>query len=274
MARYVRISEEVFLRRKEINRETLFLYILIVFHTWGKSTCEKTLSEICDLYQLEPHNSHRRAKILRQKGWVEKVGKYYRPLVIFKNDGLKGVNSTPEANEKSVNSTPNISSKSVKTTLSECNNYTKNDEKSVVFTPAYNDLNTFLNTNELPTTTTSETSSHKSQFPIEEIMRYLDVRAQRGERIETPHKLARWMHQTGEFDVFINATLYPDPVETQTIDYDDGEAPDGDPQPLDEYDRFLAEDALKSAAENGENLDEYRQFYTLEDWQWLMQRLG
>lgn len=285
MARYVILTEEVFLRHKELvndegkrsAKEMLYLYMLILFYCWGTPVCKKTIREICDIHGLEYHNSTRRAKILRAKGWIEADGKYYRPLLVYSPNSKKSVKITPKIDENSVNFTPENTGKSVKITLAECKDYTETDENSVNFTPAYKEGISFLNTNDLNPTTAAEknaaaaaeSNGHKSKYSLEDCLRYAEICIERGEPIKNPHGLATKAYQSGELDLFIHATLYPEPIE-QTIEYDDGEAPNGEPQPLDEYELLDARDLLKSALENNQDLSEFKSFYTPEDWQWLM----
>jgi hypothetical protein len=239
---------------------------------------------------LDYNNSTRRAKILCKKGWIRKAGKRYIPLIVW-----PPLKPEPKTDENTVNFTVPNDSKTVKFTVDEtektvnitdfdCNIYSKQDENAVnftVFDETYKECINSLNTENFETTTTtttSETNGHKSQFPIEEIIRYIDIRIANGERIETPHKLARWMHQTGEFDVFIQATLYPEPIEQQTIEYDDGEAPTGEaiftePQPLDFYGRIDAVEFLRERARLGENLGDYQKLFVAEDWTLVMEEL-
>ncbi len=153
MSRFARISEDVLLRHRELvgengkpAKETLFLYLLIILNTWSSGICEKTISEICEIYDLEYHNSTRRLKFLRDAGWVENTKKHIRPLIIHQpkdktvkstvpENDEKSVNFTVKEADKSVNFTPKNDEKSVNFTPEKCKIYTKNDEKSVNFTP-------------------------------------------------------------------------------------------------------------------------------------------
>jgi len=290
MSRYVIIIEEVFLKHKELvnnegkraAKEMLYLYMLILFYCWGTPVCKKTIREICDIHDLEYHNSTRRAKILRTKGWIEPEGKYYRPLLIYSPKSKKSVKTTPI--ENSVKFTLVTNEKSVNFTPAECSDYTENDEKSVNFTPAYKEGISYLNTEDsekksetkivsATTTAADETNGHKSQFSIEDCLRYIEIRIERGERIETPHKLARWCWQTGEYDLFIAAVLYPEPVETQTIEYDDEFASEAAPPALDESEFDEARQFLKGMVNIGKNLSEFESFYEPSDWRKLVEEI-
>lgn len=281
MSKFAKIGEEAVRRNAELVGEELRLYVLIVFHTWSDSgVCKKTLRELSDIYGLDYDNTTRRYKSLRTKQWCENTKLGIRPLV-----GLKTVKFTVNGKEQTVNFTVENDTEAVNSTALDCQNYSKTDDKTVNSTVTFKGSTEPLKNPDFSsepsetkivsdTTTAHEKNGHKSQFSKEDIIRYLDIRIRNGEQIETPHKLAQWMYQTGDYDAFINATLYPESVE-QTIEYDDGETPNGSvPQPLDEYELLDARDLLKSMAEHGVNLSELKNKYTAEDWQWLMAQVN
>lgn len=239
--RFARVTEEVYQRRHELidkdrkqgYKETLLLYQMILLHSWGTGKCEKTLPELCDIYNLEYHNSTRRLKILREKKWVEDTDKYIRPLLVHRPEKKKDVKNTPtDSPYIGVNSTSDSSVKitplSVKITPNECKNYTKNGENSVNFTPQNaetpysqkdsGDANTFFKSKtfleapaatEPPSAAAAETNN-KSQFSLEECLRWAKFCVERGDNIRNPEGLARRAHQTGDEDAFIYAALYPE----------------------------------------------------------------
>lgn len=310
MSRFARTPEEAFLRHKELAEkidekgkpkvdkdgkplpakgalQTLYLYQLILMHSWGNGFLDKKFSDLCELYGLEYHNSTRRLKTLRNKGWIEQTAKGIRPLLIHREKNSKGVKITPEP-DQSVNSTPETSVKitppSVKITPEKCKNYTENGEKSVKITPENpatpneisdsGDAKTLLNLkSDLETTTTTNNSSKKelSRFEIEDCIRWIQKRIENGEKIETPHKLARWAHQSGEMDAFIQATLYPEVSEIPELTYSHLEI-DGDGFSEAQMKEHLV--VLRDIIEIGDDVRELKHFYTPDDWARLMKELA
>lgn len=258
--RFAKLGEEVYSRQSELAGEELRLYIIIFFHTWQDSRkCNKTLSELCAIYNLDYDNSSRRLKILRQKKWLENTKKYIRPLV-----GFKTVNSTVEPNE-TVNSTAKETDETVEFTVLNCKNYSETDVETVEFTvSSIPYIEPFKDENFLEPTTSS-TEKNLSKFSIEECLRYVNIRIERGEKIDTPHRFARWLHQTGNDDVFISAVLYPEPVEQITTDANQSET-----------EKFFndALAILRDVQELGDDVDDLKHYYAPEIWARLMEELS
>lgn len=302
MSRFPRTPQEAFLRRKELKdddgkqgyQETFLLYQIILMHSWETGTCNKTIGKLCKIYDLDYHNTYRRAKILREKGWVEIEDGYIRPLFIYLKSDETGVKTTPENGVKitpgSVKITPNDG---VKITTERCKIYTNSGENGVNFTPqnqttgassivsSDSRFNLELN-QDLNTTSSSNSNGHLSKFSIEDCLRYVEIRIAKGERIETPHKFAKWLFQSGSDDVFIRATLYPEkpemvspamPSEPQTSEETDF---DFQPEPLNDQTRETVLASFRFMAEKAggaEGLQCFADGYLPEDWTWLMGEL-
>lgn len=58
--------------------------------------------------------------------------------------------------------------------------------------------------------TKSEIRNHKSQFTLEECLKYVEICQGKGDAIQNPKGLANHLHKTGEADSFILATLFPE----------------------------------------------------------------
>lgn len=61
----------------------------------------------------------------------------------------------------------------------------------------------------VPPLGTSNEKSKRSQFTIEECLKYVEACQAKGEQVQSPKALASKLHKTGEADSFILATLYP-----------------------------------------------------------------
>lgn len=178
--RFAIITQEVILRRGELAAknektgkigknalEVLFLYTVILLHSWRNGICDRTIPELCNIYGLDKQNSYRRLKILRNKGWIEDTKKYIKPILIYrakdKNElsttssesviiTHKTVDISSETDEiifdyeeiyanseenlsETVEITPFENDKDVIITPPKCNYYTLNAEKSVIITP-------------------------------------------------------------------------------------------------------------------------------------------
>ncbi len=64
--------------------------------------------------------------------------------------------------------------------------------------------------NEEKTADKIEPLPRSSQFPLEDVLRYVMKEVADGKRIENPNALASQLHKTGQADAFIKASLYPD----------------------------------------------------------------
>lgn len=245
--RFARIGEEVFLRFSEISCEEFRLYAIIVFHTFTDTQlCRMTLRELADLYNLDYDNLTRRFKTLRMKSWVEKTRKGIRPLV-----GMKTVKITVSDDEKTVNST-----------VQNCKNYSSQDEKTVNSTVSLIPFKEPLKQEPLNTHTEDGVrenfqNGHRSVFSLEECIRYAEICKSNGDDIISPKALGKSIYKSGEFDVFIRATLYP---ENQQTAGDDNRLADG------------LKILLEMDAE-GFDLDEWKKWYSEEEWEWLMKEM-
>ena len=281
MSRFARIEQEVFLRRTELIDEirkqgyhqTLLLYQLILLHSWGTGKCEKTLPQLCETYSLDYDNSTRRLKILREKRWVEDTDKHIRPLVAQRKGAVE---ITADDCKNYSKPTVEITVPTVEITADDCKNYSKTDENTVEitvnnqitgeFSDTYGDSNPSLKFKpHISTTTTGEKNGHLSKFSREEILRYLEIRIKSGEDIPTPHKLANWMYQTGEYDVFIRATLYPEKPEPAAVSVPAESSLSGE--------ILEALEILTDMLDGGEDISDMRQWYRAELWDDLMKEL-
>lgn len=283
MSRFARTPEEAFQRRRELidkkrkqgYAETFFLYQIILMHSWARGVSEKTLNELCEIYNLEYHNSIRRLRILRDKSWVEDTDKYIRPLLIHR--AKSSVVSTPDS---SVRITP----PSVKITPVECKNYTENGKIGVIFTPenpatgdsqtVYGDAKTSFKfkpdlegtaaarqTDDSDAAVAAETDGHKSNFSFPECLRYAEICQERGEPIKSAHALAKSIYKTGEQDASVAAALFPE----QTI-----------VAPVAAADAHLADalEILTDVQASGENVADFEKYYTPADWTYLIGELN
>lgn len=287
MSRFARVTEEVILRRKElavahhktgkIGRsalETLFLYIVILLHSWETGALEKKkFPKLCEIYELDVDNSYRRLKTMRDRGWIEVTKEYIRPLLIHRS---KAVTVTDDSAKKAVTVTDDSDEKTVTVTDNYCNSYSNSDEKTVTVTVEnsetsipvvdYDDSKILLNLNKADSTT-STGSKNLSQFQIEECLRWMEWRVENGEKFDLPdrHRIAKWAHRTGEADAFIYAGLYP-----EGLDKDGRVVP-----------KRLSEEKLDYYVKNlrtmsGAEFDpeEWRKDFLPEDWARLMERLN
>jgi hypothetical protein len=123
----------------------------------------------------------------------------------------------------------------------------------------------------------ANSNGHKSIFSEKECFRYAEICKERGEEVKTVVGLADWLYKTGEKDFLIQTTLYPEqqaeikPHDTIVWKYDCEGNMIPQPMPLP-----LLEDALAGLVEtraDGLDIDDFKKFYTSEDWQWLMRQL-
>lgn len=56
----------------------------------------------------------------------------------------------------------------------------------------------------------AKTNGHKSQFSLDECLKYVQICETKGEPIKNPKGLANHLYKTGDSDAFILATLYPE----------------------------------------------------------------
>ena len=282
--RFAKLGEEVYARQSELAGEELRLYIIIFFHTWVDSRkCNKTLSELCEIYKLDYDNSSRRLKILRQKKWLENTKKHIRPLI-----GFKTVNSTVEP-DKTVNLTVNETDETVNSTVSNCKNYSEIDVETVNSTvSSIPYIEPFKDENSLQTTTTEPEvvdvvgkSNILSKFSFEEIRRYVELCTADGQTVKNPYGLAVTLHKTGEADALISAALYPEqiefaPQETEHTQYTDEEFYETPaPEPMGETERENMLVIMRGMMRNStiEGLQSLAWLHTPEDWAWLMEEL-
>lgn len=59
----------------------------------------------------------------------------------------------------------------------------------------------------------SKTNGHRSQFSLEECLKYVQICETKGEKIISPKGLANHLYKTGDADAFILAALYPKKLE-------------------------------------------------------------
>jgi hypothetical protein len=112
--------------------------------------------------------------------------------------------------------------------------------------------------NSLGESESKNSNGHKSIFSREECLQYVLKLKEEGAAINNPNAYAMTLYKSGESDAFIRAKLYPEtPAET----------PDGDA-------RADALVLLTDVYRSGEDVNEYKHWYTEEDWQWLMRELA
>lgn len=305
--RFARVTEEVILRRKELAvehhktgklgrsaLETLFLYIVILLHSWETGVLDKKkFPKLCEIYELNLKNSYRRLKIMRGKGWIEDTNEYIRPLLTHRS---KGVTITPISTAKSVTVTPNFKANGVTVTPEKCNSYTEFGEIGVIVTPENGetsipisdsgDAKTFLNLKsnlddnnnreKTDVVVVEKNKFYKSDFSFDECLRYVELCIAKGQTVKNAYGLAVTLHQSGDADAFIQATLYPEPIKAeQTIEYADDEYEMPAPEPMSETARESMLVMLRGMLREAtiENLQSLAPMHTPEDWNYLMEEL-
>lgn len=287
MSRFARIGEEAILRQTELTAEEFRLYINIVFHTFvDTGVCRKNLRQLSALYNLSYTHTTERYKILImdfenlsaiekakylekiKSPWCEPTKKGIRPLVGL-NVPKTGTSENGMFRKPEHDSSENRNINVPKTGTFEDEMFRKPEHLFKGIIEPFKDQN-FLQTTTAKIAVTSSTTSngHLSKFSQAECLRYLEIRIERGEKIDTPHRMAKWLYQTGEDDVFIGATLYPEkPAE---IIESAPEITGGDEMT---EKRREGLEILTEMKIIGEDLSEFERHYTPEDWRWLMERL-
>ena len=268
MSRFARIGEEAISRQTELTGEEFRLYVLIVFHTFMDSEiCNKSLHELSGLYGLIYNHTTERYKKLRLKTWCENTKKGIHPLVGLKTPKIgvlegeklqKSELSDSLKLQKSESATPKIG-------VLEGEKLQKSELHIRNIEPFKEQIFQDSTATKIVATTTGEKNGHLSKFSREEILRYLEVRIRGGEDIPTPHKLANWMYQTGEYDVFIRATLYPEQPEPAAGSVPAENSLSGE--------ILEALEILTDMLDSGEDISDMRQWYRAELWEYLMKEL-
>ena len=108
----------------------------------------------------------------------------------------------------------------------------------------------------------AEINGHKSEFSMEEILRYVEISRTRGEKIVNPHGLATSVYKSGEMDAFIKSVLY------LSVLYLEAEISETDKR----RNEALAL-LIDVAIEDPTGLADFEKYYAPEDWAWLMENL-
>ena len=230
------LGEEYYERRDELTNKEKDLYELIVFHTFQNTgLCSKTIPEICEIWNLDYHNTMRRYKVLRgefreklQKNVIYKSDAQSRkdklktrienmksPYLVEEKDGIRPlvgiiwasqqetvkITLARIAEQKSVKVTP----ESVKTTLPIYKDSTKHYQSIEVHTAhSEAEIAAVCATSEIFPETQN---GHKSKFTLEEIFRYVEICKKEGEPITNPAGLATSLYRTGSSDFLIEMKL-------------------------------------------------------------------
>lgn len=260
--RFARLGEDVYKRQSELTGEEFRLYCIIFFHSFFDSgICRKNLRQLSGIYSLSYTHTTERYKVLEKLLWCETAKRGIRPLV-----GLKvpvfGTSEVEMFRKPEHDSSENRNINIPKTGTSEGEMFRKPELVYKEYKEPLKEKNIETAAAEkIAAATTEIKNGHLSKFSREEILRYLDIRIKSGEEIPTPHKLANWMYQTGEYDVFIRAILYPE-TESEEIAED-----------FKEKERRESLTMLLELQEIGANIEESAKFFAPEDWSWLMEEL-
>jgi hypothetical protein len=272
MNKYARLYEEVADRRNEVTNEEFWLYFLIVLHSYvtddNLRVCDLEIKKLCKRHKLDYDNTCRRLIRLRtgtfaKKEPVKKVAEMKTPWLYKTRAGdwlpLVGVKET-------VNNTVFMEQETVNNTVSNCKKYSKTRKKTVkntvpipfiLQTSLNNSLNNSLG-GENAERGTENSKGKKSQFSTAEILQYVQKLKAGGANIPNPIAYALKIQKSNESDAFIQAALYPEQLEEN---------------PADDHltDGLIM---LLEVQAEGDDVNEYKKWYSEEDWQWLINQLA
>jgi len=292
MSRFARLGEEAFDRQSELSGEEFRLYAIIVFHTfWEIGICRKNLRQLSKLHRLSYTHTTERYNILQMnfKGFTnEEIQKLTKKIKSPWCEGAKGgirplvgvnVPKTGTFDGKIFRKPEHLSSENRNIRVPKTGTF----DGKIFRKPelVYKEYKEPLKTRDFkePTTTEKEvvvvveTNGHQSQFSFEECRQYVAFCVNQGQAVKNPTGLANHLYETGTGDAFISAVLYPEPIETQTIEYDDEFASEAAPPALDESEFDQARQFLKGMVNIGKNLSEFESFYEPSDWRKLVEEI-
>lgn len=229
--------------------------MIIVYHTFiDTGLCRQSITDISRIHGLIRNHTSERYKILRKKGWCKNEKGAIRPLVGLKSPKI----GVPEV-QKSDFASPIFGLAKSKNRTNENENSPKIGLSSIPYTePLKPEPNTEPPAPKEKAVGGSQTNGHLSEFSMEEILRYIEIRQNRGEHISNPHGLATKAFKSGELDAFIKAILYPEKTAAASAD-----------------DRLA--DGLKMLIEieaEGDDVNDFKKWYSEDEWQWLMSELA
>ena len=264
--KFAKIDEEVFSRYGELTGEEFRLYCTVFFHTFiDTGICRRNLRQLCLIHGLNYTHTTERYKKLEKLKWCETTKKGIRPLVglnVPKNGTRESEMFRKTEHQYSENGNTDVPKNG--TFGDEMFRKTEHTYKEYTEPLKSRDFSDNNNIGFFDVVTSSSSSKILSEFSREECLRWVEIRIKNGEEIETPHRLARWAHRTGEADAFIQATLYP---ETIQIEVENGSSSSGTDDLQD------AISLLLDLRAEGENLDDFEKYYPPEVWARLMEEL-
>lgn len=264
MSEFAKIEKDAVNRLSLLTGEELRLYVYIKFHTWNDSgICRKSLHELSGLYNLNYDHTTARYKKLRAEGFCENTKKGIRVISDFQTSKSE----VSKTSKTEVNDDGKLQNPKFQTSKTEVNDGEKlqNPKLHIRNTEPFKEQSFSEKTaTETVATTSTNSNGHNSKFSLEECLRYVEARISRGEKIDTPHKFAKWLYQSGNDDVFIQATLYPDKGETVEGATAVGEISDKLREGL---------NLLYLVHSEGDEIDDYKKWYTPDEWAWLEEQL-